>query len=1378
MIKKGRVFAILFLLFVQAGQAELSSLSHLYSLGKTIQDLDGDGLGERIFLSIIIPDNPTAGELALASDIAARANLESLAQDFALVRHESEVERWESLPNPILIGSNLHWTRDIAKDRRIDIVQLGPAKGRVFVFSHKNQRGIACVAGSDEGLLRTGRAFFLRWPYFWEIWGRDAGATYLSLENDLAKFLGQEEVLLQKTIVREALYEFPPAGSARGALKNLSFTSGEIKDLVVEIHFTDEGDQKKAHKALDLLKRQRSKGLRSAVLSYPGCAQITFELWYGKKNLQLVLPRLGSSKRLLTPPFKEIARIDGEARDFDLLNLFSTRGLYNDRDGDGILDGLETSVIIPEGLNCKGLAGLASKLVLPSAGASFPIVYLDSEIEQQGKRLVAPILVGPNGLSLDLMKTGKLKIPALENAWGLVQVVPNAFNKSGALVIHSPDTLGLEKTLAYVAESFPYFDDYAAGQPQIKDVPEDFERFLDGEKGSAEAYFDGRLRKLAEEIKDRDLETFEVRFTLPRENKPFEDAAKKSMESSLNAQSFSFRTQTLRESKKIFEKDKEFPWEGDDAIALLQDALKKTADVKPVKISLGVSESPEVRQGLKKRIEQVLAENNLVGSEVEVLSAYKQGFFWLTERVQTSLKNKGVHHMTIRFTAEEDPRNALKRSYSEPYRWLQELYPADEILAKELQIPLERIEFEIKPAGGPIYAALAFDEKGAILFQQSFSPRTKEIPFLNVLPEWGRSRITTGWLKVEAGKETALDIDLQTDLERFWEFYQEEVLKPVYSHILAKTGYEPTFAKQPYFKRLLVELWASEPDYRIGLDEEMVSSLEAMHDEIYFDTLDFLRGITRFDEGSDTLPEDTSFSSAPGNVLPLVHRSSEGGKARTKVTFEDWPALSPEMEVKWKEKGREEFVRKFAFPTLKAKVLKVPAFIYNGQEDRMETLFLETGIEKEADYLTLLDILDSYRKLTDKGLVADPFNYPKLRALTARIRWQDLEKDESLPVVFQSQEEKTVLPPPRPEEVLVPTSETISPEMCLDIVDRLGRFKTVRAYMGGRSYEGRPVPVLEVFTPVEKYVSTARLITFKPTLQLSSRQHANEISSTNYTLRLAELLARDRAYQDAVRKINFVIQPMENPDGAALAFELAKLAPFHSLHAGRYSSLGVDIGAPLNSARPILPEATVRSSLYAKWLPDIYLNLHGYPSHEWVQPFSNYSPYLFRDYWIPRGWFAYYKTLSLPIYGKWKEAGAELMSFITQEIQADERIRESNKRFYDRYNRWAARWQPHLEALELYDGVNLYAKRQSSEENRLTFRSQITFVEQTPELMDETASGAWLSFLCEQGLVYLRAHIKYLSQVKFETSRIEEEVRERVRIEFHRSRPGQVPKTK
>jgi hypothetical protein len=1376
-MKKILIPVLLVLLVSPGVRAELASLSHLYSLGKTIHDLDGDGFGEKIALSIIIPDNPTAGELSLATDIAARANLESLSQDFGLVRRESDVESWEALPNPILIGSNVRWARDIAKDRKLDAVELGPDKGMVFVFAHKTRQGIALVAGSDDALLKTGRAFFLRWPYFWEIWGRENGATYMSLESDVAKFLGQEEILLQRTVIREATYEFPPAREARGALKSLSFNSGEISNLLVEINFTDEDDQKKAFKALDLLKRQRSRGQRTGLLAYPACTQITFDLRCGRKVLEAVLPRPGSTKRLLTPSFRDNPRADGAGREFDLAGILTAKGIYADRDGDGILDGLETSVIIPSGLNSRSLTELGAKLVLPAAGASFPIVYLDSEIEQEAA-LSAPILIGPNKLTRELIRRGKLDLPPLENAWGLVRVVPAAFNASSALVVYSPDAPGLEKTLAYLAETFPYFDDYKEGHPVIGDVPRDFEGFLRGEKGSSEAYFDIRFRKLIDDLKDRDLESLQVRVTLPKENKAYLEGLKKTAEGVLKTPAPSFFSQTVRDSRTIFEKEKEFEWEGDEALAVVGDALKSAGTGGPIKVSVGVSESPEVRQKLKIRIEQTLTENKVTGGEVEVLSAYKQGYFWLTEKVIPSLRGKAVHQIMIRFSLAEDSRKSLKRSYEEPGRWLQELYPADDVLAKELQIPVERIEFEIRSGAGPVYEILAFDEKGSTIFQQSFSPKTIEIPFLNVLPEWGKSRITTGWVRVEGGKEMILDRPLRTDLEKFWDFYQQEVLKPVTAHVLKKTDSEPTFAKQPYFKRLLVELWASEPDFRTGLDEEIVSSLEAIHDEIYFDTLDLLRGITKF-EGEDEIPsEDTSRSSAPGNILPVIHRSTEGGKTKVRISFEDWMAPAPEMEVRWKEKDREESVKKFVFPEIKVKNLKVPAFIFNGQENRMENLFLEMDTEKESDYLTLLDIMDGYRRQLEKGQISTPLGYPGIRAITARIRWHDLTKEETLPVGEQPELERAAAPVPGTDEAIVPTDRIISPEMCSDIVGRLGAFKVVRAYTGGRSFEGRPVPVLEIYTPLAKYVSLARLVTFKPTLELSSRQHANEISSTNYSLKLAELLARDKTYQESVRKINFVIQPMENPDGAAIAYELAQQAPFHSLHAGRYGTLGVDIGYAVSSARKVLPEALVRTGLYERWLPDIYLNLHGYPSHEWVQPFSNYSPYLFRDYRVPRGWFAYSKSMTLPIYEKWKTAGDDLLGFITQEIQADERIRDSNKKLYDRYNRWASRWQPFLSPLELIDGVNIYAKRQSSQENRLTFRSQVTFVEQTPELMDETASGGWLDFLCEQGLTYLRAHIKYLSQVKFEVSRIEEEVRDRIRIEFHRSRPGAVPKAK
>jgi hypothetical protein len=350
--------------------------------------------------------------------------------------------------------------------------------------------------------------------------------------------------------------------------------------------------------------------------------------------------------------------------------------------------------------------------------------------------------------------------------------------------------------------------------------------------------------------------------------------------------------------------------------------------------------------------------------------------------------------------------------------------------------------------------------------------------------------------------------------------------------------------------------------------------------------------------------------------------------------------------------------------------------------------------------------------------------------------------------------------------------------MCLDLVDHLDRLDVIHSYIGGNSYEGRKIPVLEIFTPLEKYVSIPRLITLKPTLYLSGRQHANEVSATNYILKFAELLAEDPAYQEFIKTINFILHPMENPDGAELAYDLQKLTPFHSLHAGRYTSLGIDVGYQVNASKPLLPEAKVRRNLYAKWQPDIYLNLHGYPSHEWVQQFSNYVPYQFRDYWIPRGWFAYYRSLSLPLYEKWVEAGADLKRIITQEINQNMDFRVSNQKFYDRYYRWAARWQPHMNYLEDHDGVNLYAKRRSSRESRLSNRRRTTFVEETPELMDETAQGSWLGFLVEQGLTYLRAHANYLSRARYEVVRIEEEGQERVHIQLIRSRPGKIVKEK
>lgn len=1356
--------------------ADTDSLSRVFTPGRVLLDLDGDGFPDKPSLTVVVPDKPTASELALAADIAARANFESLAVEFGLVRRESDLAADPALPFPILIGRNLAWVREALKGRGLDPAAMPPNQGRVFVHDAKGRTALICVAGSDEALLKTGRAFFLRWPYFWEIWGRETGATYENLENDLASFLSEAGIGLQKTIVREAVYEFPAAAPVADGLKALALDQGQILDLVVEVHVPADQDRVKAADALLGLAAEHRRGARTSTLSYPACAVLTFEISFGAARTKITLPRTGATKRLLTPAFKERPATDAAGKEFDLLSLLSSKGLYADQDRDGIPDTLDAVAVVPGDLAGMGTSDLASRLVLGTAGSSFPLVLIDSEVESR-KALQAPILVGGNALTADLLKSGKLKLPALEPGSGLIKVVPKAFGKSSALVVQGADAPGLDRTIAYLSRTFPYFADYGEGNPQLSDLAADVESFLAGGKGAAEAAVMNAVEKAAADLKGRDLESVGVEIVLPEVNGAFEEAVKAALRPAAGPAPVTVTALPLRSGMTVYENEKAFTWEVDDAKALLKDKLRAIVEGAgkggAVEVSVGVSESPAVREKARGEIKAFLASSGFPAAKVEVASAYKPGYFWLLESVVPALKGKPVDRLTIRFAEAREDFSRVKRTYAEPSRWLQELYPVDEILSRELALPLDRIAFEVAETGGAVYRVQAADAKGAVLLDQGFTPRTREIPLSGVLPEWGTAVATTGWVRVVAGGTVVCDQLLETDLEKFWGFYQREVLPAVVAQIKKKTGGEPTFAKQPYFKRLLVDLQASEPDFKIGLDEEIVSSLEAIHDEIYFDTLDLLRGITRFDPEDKEAAADTSRSSAPGNVFPSLHPSLEGGAAKVKVVLEDWPSASPQVTLRSKERGRDEVVAKTVFPALKPKDSRAAELVFDGRSGRVANVVFESDWDKESDYLAVIEIAGTWRRLAEAGLIKDAFRYPALDALTLKPRYQTQEKEERLAVAPVPVGRPAAPAPAAPPAAtaIVSTREIISPDAAADLVRRLAALAGVRGYVAGRSFEGREVPVLELFLPMAKYVSLPRLVTVKPTLQAVARQHANEVSSTSYLLRFAELLARDPAAREALKKMSFVFEPVENPDGAALAFAMQKNEPFHSLHAGRYGALGVDMGYQ-TGAKPLLPEAAVRTRLYDRWAPDVVLNLHGYPSHEWVQPFSNYTPYLFRDYWIPKGWFTFFRSVNLPLYEDHRAAAAALRKAIAAELTSDPAIDASNKRFLDRFERWAARWAPHQDALEIEDGLAVFAKRKGPTEVRMTPRTRTTFSEQTPELMDETATGDWLDFLCSQGLAYLRAHVKYLTQAAFPLVRIEEEVRGRTRLTLMRGRPG------
>ena len=91
---------------------------------------------------------------------------------------------------------------------------------------------------------------------------------------------------------------------------------------------------------------------------------------------------------------------------------------------------------------------------------------------------------------------------------------------------------------------------------------------------------------------------------------------------------------------------------------------------------------------------------------MHVLSAYKQGYSWLVDEIEPELKDKNVAKMKIEFATYRDPEKLS--SMGAMSRWGEELFPVDEVLARDLRIPLANIELaEKSDANGPTYTVHA-----------------------------------------------------------------------------------------------------------------------------------------------------------------------------------------------------------------------------------------------------------------------------------------------------------------------------------------------------------------------------------------------------------------------------------------------------------------------------------------------------------------------------------------------------------------------------------------------------------------------------------------------------------------------------------------------
>ena len=381
-------------------------------------------------------------------------------------------------------------------------------------------------------------------------------------------------------------------------------------------------------------------------------------------------------------------------------------------------------------------------------------------------------------------------------------------------------------------------------------------------------------------------------------------------------------------------------------------------------------------------------------------------------------------------------------------------------------------------------------------------------------------------------------------------------------------------------------------------------------------------------------------------------------------------------------------------------------------------------------------------------------------------------KNTNNPVLFDSQFSYN-------GERLVQWDTPITPSENEEILAKLNTFSNVNVYYMTSSFLGQDIFAVDFLPEMDaEFVSQAKLNALKPTLFISGRQHANEVSSTSHILRLGELFATDTTYGNYLKNVNVVLHPITNPDGARLAYEMQKVNPDFMLHAGYLGALGVDVTSGSNSPDPIYPESKVRPRINETWLPDIYINMHGYPSHEWVQYFAGYSAWVRsrkggqRSWWIPRGWFIPgFRWVDDDKYPDIKTAQFAILDSIAVAITSEPEVEAMNRRMYARYRKYGKQDRENFREY-FHNGILVNASLRGRKVTGSGLNNpRITYFSITTEAPDETARGDWLRLVATAGLAHSSALVRYLNDGENKIVRDSKEFRDYVTRNVYRKKP-------
>ncbi len=1355
--------------------AAAAGLESLFDTGLIFQDRNGDEVVDFVDTGIVLGLERSDSDLAAAVDIAARLGFETMAMDIPVPRDAPEGSVG------IVVGRGGTQRLGLSVPT---LDELDPGAGLVTRIRSQGRDWLVIAGADDAGTRAAAAAFAGRLPHV----GTAKGTTLADLTADIAAYLGDEGIVVQAVNVSTIHAEDGNDGvfSSVDVVVRLSASDVEgartaltevpSRRLASAVEDDDEGDDNDP----------------SELLSYAGAERLHVALTaLDRAAVAVEIPRVEPEAPSRPTPARPGS---GGKDDLDLSTLFDAEGLLGDSDNNVIPDRID-AVLSASGPGVDGTIDLAARLGLESAGVTLPLGRTPDQIDKAGSEPTLVIIGLDHPLIADLVDGDKLapgRIEALAAGEGLIEVVPSAFGDKRAVVVTGGDAAGVARALEQLSERFPNLSERGQDRSTVDAVELAVWRFLSqrspGGQAATALY---KIDRMVEELQGEQIDSADVTVSLEKIEPGLEAIVRQRL-APLNIANLSVHLddRDVQKATVLSEEQIEIPSEVEAFWTRFRSqVVPGVRRGQPVRMEARLSEPHEVRQRIAQQARDLLIEAgaDANATEVTVLSAVKQGFSWLREvivpelqRLQSGGADQAIGGIRVNFAETGPPEDWPQQAMYSKVRWLKEIWPVDEVMSADLSLDPELIDFQMAPIDAPTYEVVVTSTSGAELLRRTFEPRYVLQPYYERFDDYELVRVSTGWIAAYSGDSTLIDERIVTDIESFWDHYQSKTLSGLYDHVTEVHDGNPRSADAPYFGELTVEVSLSEPDYLLGIDKEYISSLDSLHEEIYFPTLFFFRILGRMARGEEL--------SHIGRVIPIMRPNSSGEAGWAKIRLTGFATSRPAVIIDYTDADGTNGQLRRDIPVVTVERPSALAATVRAGQVGLDSLDMRVKVDFEddqrADLLQQADefqvdrrvmsavqatsMIDNLEELRAHSLYDTELAFHGLRTIRLAAGWEwEIDRDTQEVATLDANGTPAAYPTiaallpgagySYAGEEMVQWDTPIPPPEGHAILARMSTFPEATMYHAGRSYLGKDIWAMLLMPPIEaSHWSRYKLTTHKPTVVYSARQHANEVSSTSHVLKLAELLLTDEEFKKKLLDVNVIIHPFTNPDGAQLAYDLYEITPDFILHAGYLGALGQDATNGGREDMPIYPESKVRPTLWRTWLPDIFLNPHGYPSHEVVQLFSEYAGLVRRgriterNWSVNRGWFIPgFGYLDDPKFPRHKDAAFSIRDYVTRYINAAEDVRAMNERAYDRYNRYGSDYEPIIYRQDMTDGVNVQMPLKGGRSGEGGafgggFNPKVTIWTGGTEAPDETAYGDWMKIVATAGLQWDKAILDYL----------------------------------